>query len=154
MQLFHPTPGAAMPPVAARRFDTARAAEYRQMQRGFQATGGLTDSQGLMRWGWRESEQPISRLARGIVDRELVHVEWQGCLWLPLFQFQLPLLAVRPAVRDAMAELRGDFDDWDLALGFATPHALLGGRSPAADALDGHRELVHVARADRFLLRG
>lgn len=154
MRLSLHTPRHDEPLVPARRFDFARAAEHRQMQRGFDDTGGMADSERVMRWGWRAGEQPVSRLARGIVDREIVHVEWQGTLWLPLFQFEMPALTVRSTVRDAIAELRDDLDDWDLALWFGTPHALLDGRTPASDAVDGHRDLVDAARADRFVLRG
>lgn len=156
-----PTPPVPGAPVVAgvtrlvpRWVDQARATEHRQMQAAFERCGGLTDSEGLVRRMGADHEQPISQVARAIVGRRLVHLTWRGTVWLPLFQFALPSLALRPAVTQALLELRDDLDDWAMALWFATDHPMLDGRTPAAVAVDGDGDLVDAARADRFVLRG
>src|SRR6202008_3343774 len=54
---------------------------------GFQSRGGLATADEVALVIPRHSAQPISALARWIVDRDLVHFAWQGAPLLPLFQF-------------------------------------------------------------------
>jgi hypothetical protein len=100
------------------------------------------------------SDQPLSRLARWIVARDVVSFKCEGTTWLPLFQFDEAALSVLPAVTAVIQELADVFDDWELAAWFALPNNWLRGRAPV-DALAGYpSEVREAARADRFIARG
>jgi hypothetical protein len=78
----------------------------------------------------KRSEQPVSIIARWIVERLAVSFEWQSQTMLPMFQFDLPGLTLRPCVAEVVQELRDVFDGWDLALWFAESNAWLCGAAP------------------------
>jgi hypothetical protein len=61
-------------------------------------------------------------LARLIVARQVFGFEGHGCLWMPLFQFELHDLSVREAPRWVLAELGAVFDSWSLAVWFTQPN--------------------------------
>lgn len=99
-------------------------------------------------------EQPLSRLARWIVARDVVVLPWVGAFGLPLFQFDFAHGRVRPELAPVMAELRGVFDDADIASWWATPNTLLSNRCPL-ELLRVDAARVHeVARLDRFIAAG
>jgi hypothetical protein len=122
----------------------------------FQRHGGLVTGDAcaemLLRAGG--CPQPMSQLARWIVDREVLCLEWHGVHMLPLAQFESPRPCVKPAVRRALAELRGVFDDRELALWFVEPNDWLDGAMPI-DCVEGNGDaLHHAARADRYVAAG
>lgn len=82
-----------------------------EMQQAFRSTGGIIAGDEFCQLLRRRSDQPISQLARWIVHRRIVHFEWRSSTWLPLFQFDLAEMEVRAGVHEAVAELRGVFDD-------------------------------------------
>lgn len=103
----------------------------------------------LLRPRW---EQPISTLARWIVQRDLISFERQGQLVIPLFQFDGSAIAIRSGVREVMQELSGPYDDWEIADWFARPNEALGGQRPAVRLADDPRGVFEVARSDRYLV--
>ena len=73
---------------------------------------------------------------------------------MPLFQFDLADMSIRPDAAAVLAELVGTLDDWELARWFAEPNAWLRGRMPVeALALDA-QAVLDAARADRFVAHG
>ena len=76
------------------------------------------------------TDQPISMLARWIVDREVLSVHWQSRMMVPLFQFDRASMLPRRPVREVIGELAPVLDDWLLALWFARPNVLLGDVAP------------------------
>jgi hypothetical protein len=116
--------------------------------------GGLANSDELVRRLREHSTQPISRLARWIVAREVLHFRWHCESYFPLFQFRLSDMSLRPEVCDVMAELSGAFDDAAMARWFAQPNAFLADRMPAAVLLDEPTAVAAAARADRFVILG
>ena len=136
------------------RGTTASAGRVGEMQLAFRGTGGVVAGDELSQLLRRTSDQPISLLARWIVQRRIVHFEWQGLTWLPLFQFDLASMEVRPGLHQAVAELRGVFDDWELTQWFARPNCWLDGRSPSELMAADPDSVVEVARADRFVAAG
>ncbi|MEO8807568.1 MAG: hypothetical protein ABI433_15920 [Burkholderiaceae bacterium] len=93
-------------------------------------------------------------LARLIANGDVFGFEWRGVMWIPMFQFELRDLSVKPATHQVLAELGSGFDDWSCATWFARPNPCLNFRIPvdllAAD-LPG---VLQAARTDRFVAVG
>jgi hypothetical protein len=121
---------------------------------GFQRHGGLATGDEVVRLLRRRSDQPISTLARWIVDRNVVHFAWQGATVLPLFQFDRDRMLLNPLVISVVRELRDTFDDWEIALWFITPNASTDGVAPV-DAFESNPSAaLAAARTDRFVASG
>jgi hypothetical protein len=128
--------------------------QFLSMDRAFSAHGGMVSADEIVRRLRLRADQPLSTLARWIVGRTIVHVEWQGNTLIPMFQFDLAEMSVRATTARVLSELVAVFDDWDIALWFAQPNSWLRDRAPV-DALESHPlDVVHAARADRFVARG
>lgn len=144
---YHAARATAAPPHGLDR-------EFLEIRRAFARHGGLlTGDQAalLMRDVF---DQPISKLARRVVAREVVRVEWQNEILLPLLQFDSSTFALRPGWAEVIAELRDLMDDWDLAYWFAVPCPCLRDFIPV-DTIEASWEAVFdAARAVRFALRG
>jgi len=131
-----------------------REGQYALMSSSFGLHGGLVGSGSFLNLLKGVCSQPISRLARGIVDRTLVNFSWQGEILIPLFQFSEGSLTPRPELGDVLAELRDDRNDWELAHWFALPHPCLDERPPAALLASQPACVLNAARVDRFITHG
>ncbi len=120
----------------------------------FRATGGFVTADFMAVLLRRRLDQPLSRLARWIVRREVLTVAICGRNCLPMFQFDPVTLTVLPAVRDAIAELRDVLDDAELLAWFAESNLWLDGRPPAETVGDQPTAVVQAARSDRFVATG
>jgi hypothetical protein len=148
-----PTSMQPMRPPAS-RWPTGADARANEVLHAYRRTGGLASGDQLRLLLRRRTSQPISMLARWIVERRVVSFGWQGDYLLPMFQFDRADMNVRPPVSAVLDEFDGTFDDWDLATWFALPNAWLGDNAPV-DALEQDPlSLLQAARADRFIARG
>ena len=141
--------------TSAPRWPTANEESRRAaMVQVYERSGGLARSDEVLFMLRRRTSQPLSTLARWIVDQRVVSFEWQAQRFLPMFQFDLADMAIQPGTAAVLAELAGTFDDWELAAWFAEPSAWLQGRIPV-DVLESDMKAVAgAARADRFVARG
>jgi hypothetical protein len=124
------------------------------MLEGFRRSGGLVSGDVLAAMLRLQCDQPISSVARRIVQRELVHVWWRRQILVPLFQFDPPDMALRRGVRQVLEMLAPAYDDWNIATWFAAPSAWLDGLRPADVIARDPAEVMEAARADRFLAKG
>jgi len=120
----------------------------------FRRTGGLVSGDELTFLLRGRNSQPISMLARWIVNRRVVSFGWHGEYLLPMFQFDRADMTVRRPVAAILDELEGAFDDWDLATWFALPNTWLADDSPVDLLWLDPRAVLQAARADRFIARG
>jgi len=137
--------------------DTFRRLEDRQfpeMGRAFEGQGGWVGGDEMARRMRRHWEQPISVLARWIVERRIVNIAWHSQILIPAFQFSSDDMRIRPVVSAALAELRDVFDDWEIAMWFAQPNAWLHEQRPTDLAARGDVIVIGAARTDRFIARG
>lgn len=99
----------------------------------------------------------LSRLIGG--DR-VFHFEWQAKVWIPMVQFDLRDLSLKPGLQEVRAELGHRMDDWSVAIWPARPNDWLsdplGGsarhghdRCPAGGAREPVRVLRMVERPVR-----
>jgi hypothetical protein len=128
----------------------ARAREFRQMLLAFVPSGGIASSVDVVDSLMRFTSQPVSRLARWIVDDELLRFEWQGRMMLPMFQFDRACMAPAPSVLQVVRELLPALSDWDACLWFARPNARLGDDLPVEVLRTDPAAVRDAARAGRF----
>lgn len=128
--------------------------QFETMCRAFSGHGGFVGADELVERFRFVVDQPLSRLARWIASRSAISISWRAQTLIPAFQFTTVGVSIRPSCTDVLQELRDVFDEWELALWFASPNAWLGNAIPV-DVLEGSRPAVlQAARADRFIARG
>ena len=103
--------------------------------------------------------QPLSHVARWIIERRVCHFSWQASIYLPRFQFDVPAVgqsrhAPLPGMHKVLAELGDQFDDWEAARWFATPNPWLRSERPARMLLGDADLVAHAARTDRYIAKG
>ncbi|MCX2864952.1 hypothetical protein OOZ63_24275 [Paucibacter sp. PLA-PC-4] len=125
-----------------------------RLQNLFHDTGGLVSTDELLALLRERYQQPISVLARWIVDRQVVSFEARGERWLPLFQFETGSLVVRLGVEQSIRELHDVVDEGELAEWFATSNTWLRDASPASMVSIDPAAVIDAARADRFVATG
>lgn len=120
----------------------------------FRTTGGVMTDDALAALLRKRWVQPISVVARWIVDRQVVHFTLGSQLMLPLFQFDLKNHDVLPSVGRVIAQLGDSFDDQELAQWFDEANCWLHGATPAEAIAEDFSAVLEAARADRFALEG
>lgn len=125
--------------------------EFSAMRSAYQASGGTACGDDLAHLLLERQRGDFASLARLIVAGRVFGFEWQHTFWIPMFQFELRDLSVKPGPQQVMAELATEFDGWTLALWFAQPNAGLNGRR-SVDLPDSNlKAVIDAARADRFI---
>ena len=120
----------------------------------FRATGGTAKGDDLACLLEHRCTGNFVVLARLIAASDVFGFEWRSTLWLPMFQFELRDLSIKPGAQLVMAELGASFDGWARAAWFALPNSWLGDRRPV-DLMDTDlNEVLGVARIDRFIAEG
>ena len=127
---------------------------YRELLHAFRPGGGIASADEVTNLLRRRTDQPISVLARWIVDHQALSFRWQSLTMLPLFQFDLSTMTLRQPVSEVNRELLPALGGWDVALWFARPNAWLGDVPPVEAIATDARAVYDAARADRFLARG
>ena len=125
-----------------------------QMMQVYDITGGVVSGDELSGLIRGPAGQPISLIARWIVNRQVVSIPWRSQTLLPLFQFDLHGSSLQPAVERVVAELTGVFDDLELAIWFAQPNTWLDGVAPVHVLSHDVFAVLEAARADRFVATG
>jgi hypothetical protein len=139
---------------------TAQARQYRAMENAFSSTGGIVSADEVVTRLGRHTDQPISQLARWIVDHAVLSFPWRTRTMLPLFQFQfqfqfhLASITIHPTVTAVIGELVPVLGDWDISVWFAEPNAWVSDTAPV-EAIDRDvHAVLDAARAERYLARG
>lgn len=124
------------------------------MLAAFRDTGGTARADDLARLLQDRPHGGYVSLARLLAHGKVFSFEWRGSRWVPMFQFDLNDLSVRPGLQNVLAELSGEFDDWSLAAWFAEPNSWLDDQRPVDLLATELRSVVEAARADRFIAAG
>lgn len=129
-----------------------QSSEFAAMDSAFNRSGGLLQGDVLTLSLRKFRDQPISTLARWIVNRTLVSFTWRSQTLVPLFQFDPADMSPRQEVEDVVRELSGALSDWEIAVWFARPNALLAGAAPVdmigSDPMSVRRAAVQHASED------
>ncbi|MDM0022283.1 hypothetical protein [Variovorax saccharolyticus] len=132
----------------------AEVTQYRQMEAAFRASGGIVSADEVVSMLNRHTDQPISQLARWIVDHRVLSFQWRSGTKLPLFQFDLPSMVPRSRVVAVISELVPALSDWEVCLWLVTPNAWLAEAKPFEELDQNASAVIDAARAERYLLRG
>ena len=125
-----------------------------RMLSDYHASGGLArgDTLGRLLDDWQCGD--FISLARLIASDKVFSFRWHDQSWVPMFQFELRDLSVKPGPSRVLAELQPVFDDWGLAAWFLEPNSWLHTKRPL-DLLDSDLAgVLEAARADRFIAAG
>ena len=120
----------------------------------FRATGGTARGDDVARLLADHGLGDFIGLARLIANGDVFGFEWRGVLWIPMFQFELRDLSVKPATRQVLAELGSGFDRWSCAAWFARPNSWLNFQTPADLLATRLADVLVAARTDRFIAVG
>lgn len=124
------------------------------MRDAYRRSGGLARGEELARLLEDQRRGDFVSLAKLIAAGEVLAFEWRDAHWIPMFQFDLGDLSIKPAPRRVLAELSKAFDGWSLAAWFVEPSSWLNRQRPV-DLLESDPSAVlEAARADRFIATG
>jgi hypothetical protein len=120
----------------------------------YRATGGTARGDDLARLLQDRPHDSYVSLARLIATRKVFSFEWRNTYWVPMFQFDLADLSLRPGPQQVIGELNSEFDDWSLAVWFTQPNTWLRGDKPVDVLGTNLQAVIDAARADRFVAAG
>jgi hypothetical protein len=124
------------------------------MLTAYRATGGAARGDDLARLLEDCRLGSVASLARLVVSGTVFGFEWRHTFWVPMFQFNLRDLSIKPGPAEVVEALGADFDGWALAAWFARPNSWLNDAMPV-DLLESDLPAVlEAARADRFVAAG
>lgn len=133
---------------------SAQASQFREMAQAFRDSGGIASSDDVVALLLSHTDQPISQLAHWIVDHDVLSFQWQLRTLVPLFQFDLRTMRLRPCVSAVIRELAPALSDWEISLWFATPNAWLSDAAPLDTMARDVPAVLDAARGERYLSRG
>lgn len=134
--------------------DVPNERSFEAMRIAYRSTGGLASGDDLERLlqDCRFAD-PVSLTGR-LDSGEIFGFDWRYRLWVPMFQFDLRDLSVKPVPQQVRTVLSAEFHGWTLAAWFTQGNAWLNHRRPV-DLLDTDLPAVlEAARADRFVATG
>jgi hypothetical protein len=151
--LHHPPmPCDAAPAQAIGERPTSRG--FAALLAAYRATGGTARGDDVARLLEDHGRADFIGLARLIAAGRVFGFEWRRTLWIPMFQFEVRDLSIKPAAERVVKELGSTFDGWACAAWFATPNSWLDRRAPV-DLVDTQlRDVLGAARTDRFIAVG
>jgi hypothetical protein len=115
----------------------------------YRATGGTARGDDVARLLEDHRLGDFVSLAELIASRRVFGFEWRRTLWIPMFQFDLADLSVKPATGQVLQALGVPFDGWCRAAWFARPNAWLRGRTPVDLIADRLPDVLEAARTER-----
>jgi len=125
--------------------------EYGAMCAAFRATGGAVCADDVAARMRQHERGDYVALARLIVSGAVFGFDWRHTFWIPMFQFDLQDLSVRPGPQHVVRELATEFDGWTLALWFAQPNGRLDDFRPVDLLSSRLPSVIDAARADRLI---
>ena len=134
--------------------DLASGIEFARMNSAYARHGGMLRSDEAVRQMRELWDQPISVLAKWIVARTMITIDWRREVLIPMFQIDLCEGRLRPGCAEIIRELRDVMDDWEIARWFSVGNPWLGGSPPVDIMVTSSREAFHAARVARFIARG
>ncbi len=133
---------------------TPSSAVFVAMLDAYRATGGTERGEDLATLLQNRVYGGYASLARLVGTRQVLGFKWRNTYWVPLFQFNMKDLSLRPEPQQVMAELCKDFDEWGMAVWFTQPNAWLNDEIPVDMLKTYLKAVIDAARAERFVTAG
>lgn len=105
------------------------------MLMAYRASGGTLSGEELIPMLVDHRQTNYAGAVSIIASRLVFSFTWRGKVWIPMFQFELHNLTIRPECHLILSELAKSFDEWGTATWFAHPNSRLNDRKPI-DVLD------------------
>ncbi len=134
--------------------DFARNNQFVDMLNAFRRSGGLARAQEVSCRFKSENSGAVSPLAGWIANRQVISLEWQSKIWIPLFQFNPSGMTLRAGLSAVLAELIKVNDDWCVATWFSQPNSRLAGATPADMLAASASQVLNAAFAERSAAAG
>ena len=141
-------------PLSAELSGREHTAAAGAMAQAFVRHGGVVSAEEVALLLRRHHAQPVSQLARWIVGSKIVHFAEHSHTWVPLFQFHLDDMSIRPVIGQLLGELSPVLESEELAAWFVTPNAWLSNALPIEAVEADTVAVLDAARADRFVTAG
>ncbi len=134
-------------------------AEFLGLLSAFRASGGLAREADLLARWRRETSLCNTRAGKTCPHgpapmATALRLRWDGCDWLPVFQFHLPTLQLRQDVLRVRDELVPVFEGSRLLAWFIEPNHWLRGVRPIDSLGPDLAGVLGAARGDRFIVAG
>ena len=97
----------------------------------YRGNGGLARGQEMLARVDRCQPDRAVDLAKWIVNRKVICFDWQGKMWLPLFQFDKLNMTPLAGLDQVLAQLVPKYDSLAVAKWFAQAHPWLADETPA-----------------------
>jgi hypothetical protein len=110
---------------------------FRDLCESFRATGGIARADDLARLLEDFQCGNFASLAKRIASHEILSFSWRGMHWVPMFQFDLRDLSLRPGPQQLLEACGTKPDGWALACWLTTESEDLAGERPL-DGLELH----------------
>jgi hypothetical protein len=121
-----------------------RDSQFVTLLNAFRPSGGLARTPEVAARFRNRGNGGVCPLSGWLVKRQVICIEWQETLWLPLFQFDASGQTLKTGLSAALAELVRNHDDWAVASWFSQPNPWLDHGTPA-DSLTTMAPLVLTA---------
>jgi hypothetical protein len=135
------------------RVDRAFNRSLDAMRAAYRATGGTVRADDLACWLQNHQCGDVVSLGKLIEMGEVFSFEWHDTFWVPLFQFDLRDMSIKPGPRKVIAELVPVFANWTIALWLTQPTYWLRGRKPIDVLGSDLAAVIEAARCDRIWRR-
>jgi hypothetical protein len=124
------------------------------LQQVFRATGGLATLDEVVERFEEHAGPDREILHKWIMARRVIAFEWQGRIWLPMFQFSCHSMSVHHALQPVIRELATVYDGWETANWFAYPNDGLCGRRPVDMLMSDLASVWYAARLESYIATG
>jgi hypothetical protein len=129
--------------------ESDRNSQFVDLLNAFRRSGGLARASEVAARFKRLGVIDVSHLATWLLKRQVISVEWQSKIWLPLFQFNPTEMSLRTGLSGVLAELVVRYDEWEIADWFAQPNVWLENCAPADVLPAAAPQVLNAARAAR-----
>lgn len=125
--------------------------QFIAMLDAYRDSGGLARKGEVLAWLTNRCGPQAPTLAHCVTGRDSISFEWQLQTWLPWFQFKPIEPTPPPELGPVIAELRANYNGWELAHWFVQPNAWLAQRTPVEMLAFDPPTVLNAARKERLL---
>ena len=117
----------------------------------YRPSGGMVNGEELGQLLVNYQQSSAVGLADLLTSHQIFGFAWRNIFWIPMFQFELRNLTIRPESRLILVDLAKSFDEWGTATWFVQPNSCLDDQKPI-DLFDSDfSSVLEAARSEKRL---